>query len=122
MCKVTVVVLLKKAIAFLLFSLPSPSSLLKLLIFEAAVEQNAGLTPPHPQSLTITFGGVFELIIIYYYHSLLVPIIPLSHFSLVSGSRVFPTEPWESLSWRQGLTNNKACLAFPKLHPYCECI
>ena len=95
MCKVTVVVLFKKAIALLLFSLPSPSSLLKLLIFEAAVEQNAGLTPPHPQSLAITFGGVFELIIIYYYHSPLIPIIPLSCFSLVSGSPMFPSEPWD---------------------------
>ena len=118
----TVVVLLKKESAFLLFSLPSPSLLLKLLLFEGAVEQNAGLTPPHPQSLAITFWGIFELIIIYYYHSPLIPIIRLSCFSLVSGSRVFPTEPWESLGRRQGLTNNKACLAFIKLHPYYECI
>jgi len=54
MCKV--VVLLKKAIAFLLFSLLSPSLLLKPLIFEGAVEQNARLTPSRDR-LRSLLGG-----------------------------------------------------------------
>ena len=67
----------------------------KILIFSSSLYEKmlffiSDISLPHPLSLTITFGGIFELPVIMKESggkrscppSVLIPIIPLSHFSL----------------------------------------
>ena len=65
----------------------------KILIFGSSLYEKmlffiSDISLPHPLSLTITFGGIFELIMKESGGkrgcppSVLIPIIPLSHFSL----------------------------------------
>ena len=65
----------------------------KILIFGSSLYEKmlffiSDISMPHPLSLTITFGGIFELIMKESWGkrscplSVLIPIIPLSHFSL----------------------------------------